>query len=128
LMPDLRVRLGEWELANPVMTAAGCAGSGRVLARFCDISRIGAVVTKSVTVEPRAGRPAPRIAETPSGVLSAVGLQGPGIDVFLQRDLPWLLSRGARAVVSVAGGRVDEYVKIGRASCRAGGEAAGVAG
>src|SRR5690606_33278623 len=68
MIPDLRVRLGEWELANPVMTAAGCAGSGRELARFCDISRIGAVVTKSVTVEPRAGRPAPRIAETPSGV------------------------------------------------------------
>lgn len=114
MIPDLRVRLGEWELANPVMTAAGCAGSGRELARFCDISRIGAVVTKSVTVEPRAGRPAPRIAETPSGVLSAVGLQGPGIDVFLQRDLPWLLSRGARAVVSVAGGDVDEYVLLAR--------------
>ena len=65
--PDLRVRLGELELANPVVTAAGCAGAGRELARFFDIARIGAVVTKSVTVEPRAGWPAPRIAETPSG-------------------------------------------------------------
>ena len=112
MIPDLRVRLGELELANPVVTAAGCAGAGRELARFFDIARIGAVVTKSGTVEPRAGWPAPRIAETPSGVLSTVGLQGPGIDVFVQRDLPWLLSRGARAVVSVAGGSVDEYVTL----------------
>ncbi|MEY9213049.1 dihydroorotate dehydrogenase [Thermobifida halotolerans] len=114
MIPDLRIGLGEWELANPVMTAAGCAGSGRELARFFDIARIGAVVTKSVTLEPRAGRPAPRIAETPSGVLSAVGLQGPGIDVLLQRDLPWLLSRGARVVVSVAGGSADEYAELAR--------------
>lgn len=114
MIPDLRVRLGELELANPIMTAAGCAGSGRELARFFDIARIGALVTKSVTLEPRAGRPAPRIAETPSGVLSATGLQGPGIEVFVQRDLPWLLSRGARVAVSVAGGGVDEYAELAR--------------
>ncbi|TDQ52547.1 dihydroorotate dehydrogenase [Actinorugispora endophytica] len=114
MIPDLRVRLGELELVNPVMTAAGCAGSGRELAQFFDIARIGAVVTKSVMLEPRAGRPAPRIAETPSGMLSAVGLQGPGIEVFLQRDLPWLLSRGARAAVSVAGGGPGEYAELAR--------------
>lgn len=114
MIPDLRVRLGNLELANPVMTAAGCAGSGRELAQFFDIARIGAVVTKSVTLEPRAGYPAPRVAETPSGMLSAVGLQGPGIEVFLQRDLPWLLSRGARAVVSVAGNGVREYAELAR--------------
>src|SRR5581483_3326936 len=70
---------------------------------------------------PRAGRPTPRMAETPSGMLNSIGLQGPGIDAFLQRDLPWLLSRGARAVVSIAGGTVAEYAELaGRLSDAAG--------
>jgi len=76
------------------------------------VAKIGAVVTKSVMLAPRSGRPTPRMAETPSGMLNSIGLQGPGIDAFLQRDLPWLLSRGARAVVSVAGGTVDEYAEL----------------
>jgi dihydroorotate dehydrogenase (NAD+) catalytic subunit len=109
---DLRTRLGQLELPSPVMTASGCAGAGRELAQFTDVARIGAVITKSVTLEPRAGNPAPRLAETPSGMLSSPGLQGPGIDGFLQRDLPWLLSRGARAVVSIAGHTVREYAEL----------------
>ena len=110
---DLRTRLSHVELPSPVLTAAGCAGAvGRELAQFIDIARIGAVITKSVTLEPRAGNPVPRLAETPSGMLSAPGLQGPGIDAFLQRDLPWLLSRGARAVVSVAGHSAREYGEL----------------
>jgi dihydroorotate dehydrogenase (NAD+) catalytic subunit len=109
---DLRARLGHVELPSPVLTAAGCAGTGRELAQFIDVARVGAIVTKSIMIEPRAGRPTPRTAETPSGMLNAVGLQGPGIDAFLQRDLPWLLSRGARAVVSVAGGTVREYAEL----------------
>jgi dihydroorotate dehydrogenase (NAD+) catalytic subunit len=109
---DLRARLGHVELPSPVLTAAGCAGTGRELAQFIDVAKVGAVVTKSIMLEPRAGRPTPRSAETPSGMLNAVGLQGPGIDAFLQRDLPWLLSRGARAVVSVAGGTVREYAEL----------------
>ncbi|HJY72339.1 MAG TPA: dihydroorotate dehydrogenase, partial [Streptosporangiaceae bacterium] len=74
-----------------------------------DVSKIGAVVTKSVMLAPRAGRPTPRMAETPSGMLNSIGLQGPGVDAFLQRDLPWLLSHGARVVVSIAGQTVREY-------------------
>jgi dihydroorotate dehydrogenase (NAD+) catalytic subunit len=109
---DLRTRLGHVELPNPVLTASGCAGSGRELAQFFDVSKIGAVVTKSVQLAPRAGRPTPRMAETPSGMLNSIGLQGPGIDAFLQRDLPWLLSRGARAVVSIAGSTVEEYAEL----------------
>jgi dihydroorotate dehydrogenase (NAD+) catalytic subunit len=109
---DLRARLGQAELPNPILTASGCAGSGRELAQFFDVSKIGAVVTKSVMLAARAGRPTPRMAETPSGMLNSIGLQGPGIDAFLQRDLPWLLSRGARAVVSIAGGTVDEYAEL----------------
>ncbi|GAA4927765.1 dihydroorotate dehydrogenase [Streptomonospora halophila] len=110
--PDMRVRLAGRELANPVIAAAGCAGTGRELARFYDIARLGALATKSVMLEPRAGRPAPRIAETPSGMVSAIGLQGPGIEVFLQRDLPWLRSRGGTTVVSVAGSGPDEYAAL----------------
>jgi dihydroorotate dehydrogenase (NAD+) catalytic subunit len=109
---DLRTRLGHVELPNPILTASGCAGSGRELAQYFDVAKIGAIVTKSVMVAPRAGRPTPRMAETPSGMLNSIGLQGPGIDAFLQRDLPWLLSRGARAVVSIAGGTVDEYADL----------------
>jgi dihydroorotate dehydrogenase (NAD+) catalytic subunit len=109
---DLRTRLGALELPSPIVAASGCAGTGRELAQFTDIARIGAVTTKSVTLEPRAGNPAPRLAETPSGMLSSPGLQGPGIDGFLQRDLPWLLSRGARAVVSIAGHTVREYAEL----------------
>ena len=118
---DLRAKLGHVELPNPIMTASGCAGAGRELAQFIDVSKIGAIVTKSVMLSPRSGRPTPRMAETPSGMLNSIGLQGPGIDAFLQRDLPWLLSRGARAVVSIAGGTVAEYADLaGRLSDAAG--------
>jgi dihydroorotate dehydrogenase (NAD+) catalytic subunit len=109
---DLRARLGHVELPNPILTASGCASSGRELAQFVDVSRLGAIVTKSVMLAPRAGRPTPRMAETPSGLLNAIGLQGPGIDAFLRRDLPWLLSRGARAIVSIAGGTAQEYAEL----------------
>src|SRR3974390_207622 len=109
---DLRRRLGHVELPNPILTASGCAGAGRELSHYIDVAKIGAIVTKSVMLAPRAGRPTPRMAETPSGMLNSIGLQGPGIDAFLQRDLPWLLSRGARAVVSIAGGSVDEFAEL----------------
>jgi dihydroorotate dehydrogenase (NAD+) catalytic subunit len=109
---DLRSRLAHVELPNPILTASGCAGAGRELAQFFDVAKVGAVVTKSVMLAPRSGRPTPRMAETPSGMLNSIGLQGPGIDAFLKRDLPWLLSRGARAVVSIAGSTVDEYAEL----------------
>lgn len=109
---DLRTRIGHLDLPSPILTASGCAGAGRELAQFTDVARLGAVITKSVTLEPRAGNPAPRLTETPSGMLSSSGLQGPGIDGFLQRDLPWLLSRGARAFVSVAGHSAREYGEL----------------
>ena len=106
---DMRAKLGQVELPNPVLAAAGCAGAGRELAQFLDVARVGAIISKSIMTEPRTGNPAPRLAETPSGLLNSVGLQGPGIDAFLQRDLPWLLSHGARVVVSIAGQTVREY-------------------
>ncbi len=123
MSPDLRTRLGQLKFVNPIMAAAGCAGTGRELARFVDLARIGAVATKSVTAQPRAGRPSPRMSETPSGMLSAAGMQGPGIEVFLQRDLPWLLSRGGNVVVSIAGGDTAEYAELARRLSEASGVA-----
>jgi dihydroorotate dehydrogenase (NAD+) catalytic subunit len=111
---DLRTKLGQVELPNPILTASGCAGAGRELSRFTDVAKLGAVVTKSITLAPRSGRPTPRMAETPSGMLNSIGLQGPGIDAFLQRDLPWLLTQGARAVVSIAGSSAAEYAELAR--------------
>src|ERR1700744_2276292 len=109
---DLRARLGHVELPTPILTAAGCAGTGRKLAKYIDVAKIGAVVTKSIMIEPRAGWPTPRTAETAGGLLSSVGLQGPGVDAFLQRDLAWVLSRGARTMVSIAGSSVGEYAEL----------------
>ena len=109
---DLSTSLGGTWFPNPVFTASGCAAAGRELDQFFDVSRIGGVVTKSIMVEPRSGRATPRMAETPSGMLNSIGLQGPGIEAFLEKDLPWLAERGARAVVSIAGSSVEEYVKL----------------
>jgi dihydroorotate dehydrogenase (NAD+) catalytic subunit len=106
--------LGHVELPNPVLSAAGCGGSGRELGQFFDVSRLGAFVTPSVALEPRAGRPLPRSAEVPSGLLGAAGLPGPGMDTFLAKDLPWLVKQGARTVVSIAGNSVEEFAEVGR--------------
>ncbi len=111
---DMRTSLAWLELPNPVATASGCAANGRELAGFFDLADLGAVVTKSVMLRPRSGRPTPRMAETPSGMLNSIGLQGPGIDVFLERDLPWLAERGVRTIVSIAGGSVEEFAEVAR--------------
>lgn len=109
---DVSTEVGGLRLGNPVMTASGCAAAGRELAPFMDVSAIGAVVTKSVMLQPRSGRPTPRMAETPSGMLNSIGLQGPGIEQFCAADLPWLRENGATTVVSIAGGSVDEYADL----------------
>jgi dihydroorotate dehydrogenase (NAD+) catalytic subunit len=84
------------------------------LAQFIDLREIGAVVTKSVMSKPRHGRATPRMAETPSGMINSIGLQGPGIDQFLAHDLPWLVSQKARVIVSIAGETVEEYATLAR--------------
>ncbi len=106
---DMSTNLAGFLAPNPVFTASGCAAAGRELAEFFDVAALGGIVTKSVTLLPRSGRPTPRMAETPSGMLNSIGLQGPGIDAFLEEDLPWLAGRGGRAVVSIAGSSVEDY-------------------
>jgi len=109
---DLAVQLAGADFPNPIFTASGCAAAGRELDSYLDVAELGAVVTKSIMARPRSGRPTPRMAETPSGMLNSIGLQGPGIDAFLDDDLPWLADRGARAIVSIAGSSADEYSKL----------------
>jgi len=121
---DIRTAVGGLGLANPVMTASGCAAAGRELARFFDVADLGAIVTKSVMLEPRSGRATPRMAETPSGMLNSIGLQGPGIDAFLVDDLPWLNARGGATVVSIAGGSVEEFALLARRLAEADGVSA----
>lgn len=99
---------------NPIFTASGCAGSGKELSQFFDLRELGAIVTKSIMTKPRSGRATPRMAETPSGMLNSIGLQGPGIDQFIENDIPWLLDRGVDVIVSIAGESVDEYAVLAR--------------
>jgi dihydroorotate dehydrogenase (NAD+) catalytic subunit len=111
---DFRTRFGSRYFPNPIFTASGCAGSGKELSNFFDLTELGAVVTKSISVRPRSGRATPRMAETPSGMLNSIGLQGPGIDQFLEYDIPWLVSKGARIIVSISGETVEEYASLAR--------------
>lgn len=111
---DISTTLGNAWFPAPIFTASGCASSGKELAQFFPLKDIGAVVTKSVMSKPRHGRPTPRMAETPSGMLNSIGLQGPGIDSFLTHDVPWLLEQKARVIVSIAGETVEEYSTLAR--------------
>ncbi len=109
---DMSVRLGGVTLPSPMMTASGCAANGRELARFFDIRELGAFVTKSVMADPRSGRGTPRMAETPAGMLNSIGLQGPGISAFVDKDLAWLKQAGARTLVSIAGNTSGEFADV----------------
>lgn len=111
---DFGTTLGGAWFPTPIFTASGCASSGKELAQFFPLREIGAVVTKSIMLKARAGRPTPRMAETPSGMLNSIGLQGPGIDAFLIEDIPWLASQGARIIVSIAGETAEEYGTLAR--------------
>jgi dihydroorotate dehydrogenase (NAD+) catalytic subunit len=111
---DMSTTLGSAWFPSPIFTASGCASSGKELAQFFALKDIGAVVTKSVMTKPRHGRPTPRMAETPSGMLNSIGLQGPGIDSFLANDVPWLLEQKARVIVSIAGETIEEYATLAR--------------
>ena len=97
---------------NPVMTASGTFGSGMEYEEFVDLNKLGAVVTKGVANKPWPGNPTPRVAETYGGMLNAIGLQNPGIDVFIQRDLEFLKKYDTRVIVNVCGKSVEDYVEV----------------
>jgi dihydroorotate dehydrogenase (NAD+) catalytic subunit len=111
---SLATDLAGVRLASPVLAASGCFGSGIEMESFADLSALGAVVCKTVTLEPRQGITPPRGAETPSGMLNAIGLQNPGVERFVAKDLTWLADRRIPAIPSVGGQTVEEYVEVVR--------------
>ena len=109
---NTKVTLAGVELKNPVMTASGTFGSGGEYSEFFDLGALGAVVTKGVASVPWPGNPAPRIAETRGGMLNAIGLQNPGVEVFVKRDLPFLRQFDTRIIVNVCGKTVEDYCQV----------------
>lgn len=110
----MKVNIAGVELKNPVMSASGTFGSGEEFSEFVDLNRLGAVVTKGVANVPWPGNPTPRIAETPSGMLNAIGLQNPGIDLFAARDIPFLKQYDTKIIVNVCGHSEEEYCEVVR--------------
>ncbi len=111
-MIDTRVTIAGVELKNPVMTASGTFGSGEEYSEFVDLSRLGAVVTKGVANVPWPGNPTPRVAEVYGGMLNAIGLQNPGVDVFARRDIPFLKRYDTKIVVNVCGRTAEDYIDV----------------
>ena len=109
---NTKVTIAGVEFKNPVMTASGTFGSGMEYEEFVDINRLGAVVTKGVSAVPWTGNDTPRVAETYGGMLNAIGLQNPGIDLFLERDLPFLKEYDTKVIVNVAGHTIPEYIEV----------------
>ncbi len=109
---NTKVSLAGVTFKNPVMTASGTFGSGKEFAEFVDLNKLGAVVTKGVANAPWTGNPTPRIAETYGGMLNAVGLQNPGIDMFVERDIPYLAKFDTRIIVNVCGRTVQDYCEV----------------
>jgi dihydroorotate dehydrogenase (NAD+) catalytic subunit len=109
---DLGVKLGALELANPILVASGTFGAGREGSQFVDIAKLGGIIVKSMTISPWKGKPTPRMCETPSGMLNAIGIQNKGVDHFIGEDLPWLLKKKATVFASIAGNTVEEFVKV----------------
>ncbi|MEE0956130.1 MAG: dihydroorotate dehydrogenase [Eubacterium sp.] len=111
-MADLRVKIAGVEWKNPVTVASGTFGSGQEYSEFMDLNKLGAVTTKGVANKPWAGNPTPRVAEVSGGMLNAIGLQNPGIDVFVERDLPFLQNYDTRVIVNVCGHTQEEYLEV----------------
>lgn len=109
---NTKVTLAGVELKNPVMTASGTFGSGAEYSEFVDLNRLGAVVTKGVANVPWPGNPTPRIAEVHGGMLNAIGLQNPGIDVFVKRDIPFLKQYDTKIIVNVCGKTTEDYIEV----------------
>jgi len=113
-MADLHVNLSGLQLSNPVLAASGCFGFGREYNEFYPIRQAGGIMVKGLTLEPCAGNPTPRIAETPAGMLNSIGLQNPGVDAFLSNELPWLLSQEAAVIANINGHALEDFEEIAR--------------
>lgn len=112
MKPDMSVKIGSLKLRNPVMTASGTFGYGEEFSQYVDLEKIGAFVTKGLSLKPRAGNPTPRIVETPGGMLNAIGLQNVGIDAFIQKKVPFLRTVNTPAIANFFGYTPDEYAEL----------------
>ncbi|MDD5712879.1 MAG: dihydroorotate dehydrogenase, partial [Smithellaceae bacterium] len=122
--PRLNVRLGALELSNPIMTASGTFGYGQEYSPYVDLSRLGAVIVKGLSLKERPGNPPPRIAETPAGMLNAVGLQNIGVRAFIADKLPFLRERNVKVIANIFGEAIDEYTRLAEILSHARGVAA----
>lgn len=113
-MADLKVNIGQLSLKNPVMTASGTFGYGLEFADFIDLSRLGGIIVKGTTLKPREGNPYPRMAETPSGMINAVGLQNKGVDYFVEHIYPQIKDIDTQILVNVSGSTIDDYAETAR--------------
>ncbi len=111
---DLSVNIGKLKLKNPVILASGTVGYGQELSEFVDLSKVGAIVTKSISLKPRKGNPPQRIVETPSGMLNAIGLQNVGLDKFVEEKIPFHKKAGSTLICNIAASSVDEYVECAK--------------
>ncbi len=123
-MTNLAVDLGGLKMKNPVTTASGTFGFGPEYAPYIDLNKLGAIVVKGTTLEPRLGNPTPRIAETPAGMLNCIGLQNPGVDYFIEHSLPYLKEYDTPVIVNIAGNTLDDYAEVTRRLSAADGVAA----
>ncbi len=110
--PNLKVNIGGLDLRNPVIVASGTFGSGEEYKDLLDLDKIGAIITKSITLRPREGNPPPRVIETPSGMLNSIGLQNYGLDAFIKDKIPFLNKIKAAVIVSIAAHNIDDYAEI----------------
>jgi len=109
---NLKVNIGGLELKNPVIAASGCFGFGREYSRFFDLNRLGGIAVKGLTLQPRKGNPPPRIAETPSGILNSIGLQNPGVNAFIEKEIPFLRGFDTAIIANASGSTIEEYEKM----------------
>ncbi len=109
---NLKVNLGKLKLKNPVMTASGTFGYGKEYSEFVDLNKLGAIVVKGISLKPMKGNPAPRICETPAGMLNAIGLQNPGLKGFIRHQLPFLKELKTKVIVNILGNSVSEYIEL----------------
>ncbi len=115
--PDMRVEFCGQTFKNPIVTASGTFGFGREYAEWFDLSELGGITVKGITPQKRTGNPAPRIAETPMGILNSVGLQNPGIDAFIEEELPFLLRFDTKIIANISGNTVEEYRAMAEKIC-----------
>lgn len=111
-MSRLNVELPGLKMKNPVMPASGCFGFGREFSQLYDLNKLGAIAIKATTVEPRFGNPTPRVAETPAGMLNAIGLQNPGLEKVMTEELTWLEQFDVPIVANIAGSEMDDYIEV----------------